>query len=521
MRRTDSWVNHIWQILANPGAAALALGIAGVFLVAVPFLSFSPAEVANWWEASRYFSLTPAVPAGLLTVTVFSLAIRESTSEALLSEQSFQHYGHILAILGVVVGLGGWFFAQKESQTGRTAVTPGEPVRTYTSFLDETAIDINIPGRMTLLSVEDSEAEIRFESRTGSSTASRIFKVGDRMEWEGRTVTMTGFSKSETFMRAVFSIDNKNVQSLTAAVGTGLQIPGRSASFDVKDAVSNYMDMLGPAVHLNSEEHGDFWLFAKEKKLDAELHGDLPIQLERLERMQAPMFSVSGVRPVWPTQVGLGALLVGLLLFLWSGLPCNIRRQPATWTAVIVGLLGFAGAVTQGGIGPAAAGAGAGILFLIPGSARRSDWLWRGIFALPLGFVGYLGLSTSAEASLELTLWYSALFALLAVASAGLWRAGCSESGKMAWFDVGVVALWLAVMAGWFINWIHRGHIGAATSASWLTVGTLLLVTAANIGARYVERWRMPLVATAGLILVSLYAGCWYINTVPGLSIIF
>jgi|GEM_PF-2574576 len=576
---------RIWSQAIQAQSVGILLGVAGLILVITPLLrrpdKASDALVAgSWWTSAFYAPDVLGVAAALSAVALILLAgilwtrvefaKHAPKKDALpaqepaadfeyrrapvpdevddLAERSrravFPWVGAACLLVGAAILLGEWFVAQQELPPAHVAIANGETIEHYTLPQASASLKVNLPRRVRLQElqsgVEPSAAIQIFQ--VGDDPASppsvrRTLPAGTGVDFNGLRITFSGVRPSEDKLRATFASTEPDSVGATASIGKKFRLSLDGPEFRLLDVRENYLDVMGPAAELESDELGKFWVFARNSQTSVPPDLGHPIRLERVESEMAGIFTVTAVRPFWPISLGGTLFVLGfslLIIFperivrrdesgnirLWSFHEAgdladsvvedaahetvktkkNLLRAAvgAGWAGLLIVAIGIYTGTFSSLNALIATGAFAGLAaFPMTLDLRKTSGLPVAIGALVPLAIGVLSLVVAIDIAGEpadaMLLYAGQWAAFCAALTAALIAGAFGASSRLREVPGEAQRLGLhardfalrAVLLGWLgwlvlilIRWREIGAVSLASPADWTLVGALLLASA-------------------------------------------
>lgn len=288
------WLERVWQFAVRPEFVGVLLLVAGLVVILAPTAAV-PQEISHgWWVAAYRFadavqagtSLTSIAFVAAAAMLVAAWAARRGGGRARLVPL----IGTALMGAGVFMGVFVWFGSQASLPTSRVAVPPGQTIQAFPAIESGRAFKVMLPVRVHLLSVSPDAARATVELRKpgeDEGIKNDIF-VGDPLPINEFRLALVGLEMDPRIRSAVLgAADGIDVRG---TVGTKVRFTPDGPEYEIKAISLNYVGAMGPAVELESEERGRFWVFQRDSQLEEPLND---IRLRRLETSPVAVFAVS------------------------------------------------------------------------------------------------------------------------------------------------------------------------------------------------------------------------------------
>lgn len=306
----------------------------GALVIGAGFCAGSVAlasEGAAGWLETTWSDDLVAVGAATLAFSVVFLGgwgVEQYEGETLGRVGSVRAAGLAVFGLGVVTSVGAWFAPLLDRPIGRLRLGGGE-AQTYEAPVSGERMDVMLPFRLTLedLVLEKNRTAVQVGiARAGSdSPRSETLRPGQPLEAERLRLTPVGLAPEAGGLRAVVGSRREKTIQGAAAVGGTFRLRPDGPRYTVRDIEENYMQALGPAAEIESEEHGRFWVFRRGSNEDSGPEFLHDLYLQDVRRTPGVEFVVSGAGPIWPTGLGGGLVVGGLALLAMA----PVARDPS------------------------------------------------------------------------------------------------------------------------------------------------------------------------------------------------
>lgn len=369
---SDASVNplleRIWSQAIQAQTVGILLGMAGLILVTTPLLR-RPSKASDtlvagsWWTSAIYAPDVLGIAAGLSAVAVILLlgilwtrvefakrSAKKSAEkngaaaevptadfefqsapipEAIhdLVERSrrgiFPWIGAACLVAGVALLAGEWFAAQQQLPPAYTAIANGETIESYTLPHANAPLTVNLPRRVRLQELqlgEEPSASIQIfqigDNPGEAPSVRRTLPAGTGVDFHGFRITFSGVRPSEDKLRATFRSEAPDSVAATASIGKTFRLDLEGAEYKLLDVRDNYLNVMGPAAEIESEDLGKFWVFERNSHTSVSPELGHPIHLDRVESEMAGIFTITTVQPFWPISLGGTLFILGFSLLI-------------------------------------------------------------------------------------------------------------------------------------------------------------------------------------------------------------
>ena len=149
-------------------------------------------------------------------------------------------------------------------------------------------------------------------------TPDQVLGEGESVEVDGVRMTFVGIGEDPQRLRAILRGRDEASIEVAAREGDTIRVMLDGPEYTVKQITAHFAGNMGPAVQLEAEETGAFWLFGREPaRADAVALNTHGLRLERLETLPTAALTIAPAQP-------LEALIVACALFLLGVAACFV-----------------------------------------------------------------------------------------------------------------------------------------------------------------------------------------------------
>jgi hypothetical protein len=202
----------------------------------------------------------------------------------------------------------------------RITVPAQQKVEAYPAITATSSVKVMLPSRVFVrgVDVQEQTASLEFlrvgeEEGQGQIQTLRAF---DPVEIRGFRWSVLGIEYSDAVLAAVVEPTKDGAIPAMGTVGDTLQFEIEGPTYRVTGITRNYLGVLGPAVELENDEFGKFWLFARAHRGKAAPDFAHGLRLDRIERAPVAILAVSEAPAQNLLPVAGILFIVGLALFL-------------------------------------------------------------------------------------------------------------------------------------------------------------------------------------------------------------
>lgn len=326
-------VERLWRLAVSPSVIGALLLTTALIVLVGPVNGMPGAPGVSWWSttfqtdgmargAASLFIMAAVLSAGLL-LTRWQ-AQRGDVLEAIPDgigkgkTTRLPAVGAGLMGLGATLGVMTWMVAQSHVAPTRVALPVGKQVESYHAQTVDGAMRVMLPSRLKVksISADTGSAELEF-SKVGDQGIVQTIVVGEPVDIDGVRYALAGVEYNPQIVRALFSSRNSDSVPAAANVGDTFRVSLDGPEFKVTQIARDYLNAMGPAVELESETTGKFWVFQRATPIEVfeSPHG---LKLETLETAPVVLLSVSRGQPLQVFGAAGVLFLAGLALFLFS-----------------------------------------------------------------------------------------------------------------------------------------------------------------------------------------------------------
>lgn len=326
-------VERAWRLAVNPPAIGALLLTSALIAIVGPFNALPDGPALSWWSttfqadgmargAASLFIMAAVLGAGLLLTRwqVQHGDVLDTLPDGLGAGKTTRlpALGAALMGLGVALGVMTWMVAQSQVAPTRVALPVGKTVESYHARTVNGAMRVMLPSRLKIKSVSADTGSAELElSKVGETGILQTIVVGEPVDIDGVRYALAGVEYNPQIVRALFSSRNADSVPAAANVGDTFRVTLDGPEFKVVQIARDYLNAMGPAVELESEATGKFWVFQRATPIDVfdSPHG---LKLETLETAPVVLISISRGQPLQVFGAAGVLFLAGLALFLFS-----------------------------------------------------------------------------------------------------------------------------------------------------------------------------------------------------------
>ncbi len=330
-------VEQLWSQLVHPAVIGGVFLAAGVLALVAPFLKLPARKSFDFF--AQPVQATDALQIVILLVVGASVLGAGALVQSWLSGQGRKGFGALRfaalgsAGLGIIGLVASWLSLQTDVPATQAYFGLGQQVEHVVGKVRGKAVKIMLPQRVKVVSLDqNSEGQALLKMELTRPKQREVeptpLQVGESITVDQTRFTFVGTGADVQQLRAILVGAGEQSIEAVARKGGTVRVTLDGPEYDVMDISLNYMGM-GPAVQLESEETGAFWVFARAGKDQV---FSQKLRMLRVENMPAAVMTVGPARPFEPL-VASGLLLVlglGGLMLLGSGHTRGSREDDAS-----------------------------------------------------------------------------------------------------------------------------------------------------------------------------------------------
>ncbi|GEM_PF-6293521 len=316
------WLQRGWSFAFRKEVVGLLCLIAGaLFMLAPSTLALEEPSIA--WFVTPFFNVDAIRTLVSLLIIIFVLFVGMGLSSLLagnqrrIFRQNTKTIGLGLMITSVVFALFAWTAFHFFLPASRIALAVGQSVQSLPMHhvLGRTKIMLPMQTRVSEIDIEREKVTVIFKKMDDEEGTPETIRSADPIVAGNYRFALLGFEYNPDHLQAALSTTGDKAVQQVASVGGSVRFTLEGEPLKVTAIVKDYLGVLGPAVQLESEKTGKFWVFQRGPTHSMMSNG---IKVVSLEPAPLAVFSVSDSRfldAVSPMGV---AFLVGLLIFIGS-----------------------------------------------------------------------------------------------------------------------------------------------------------------------------------------------------------
>ncbi len=330
---TSILVDRAWRLAVQPASIGLLLLVASLILLVGPMNATPKTTNFSWWSsafqaegmaraAASLIAMAGMLGLGLL-LNRWSLR-RGVTSDAPADGPKSGAPTQVVAVgvalmsLGIVGASLLWIFAQTSISATHVSLPIGRTIESYPAASGNGFIRVMLPSRLKIRSLDVETGTVELElSKVDEPGVVQKLEVGQPIDIEGMRYALVGVEFDPRIVRGVFSSSEPETIATTASLGDTFKVGIDGPEYKVLQVVRDYLNILGPAVEVESEAAGRFWLFQRAAPIKNFVAPD-GLRLDTLESAPVVILGVSRGEPTELFGAAGIVFLFGLGLFLFK-----------------------------------------------------------------------------------------------------------------------------------------------------------------------------------------------------------
>jgi hypothetical protein len=324
-------IDRAWRLLVQPASIGLLLLVASLILLVGPMNAMPSSVTYSWWTTGYQAEGMARAAASLLAMAgVLGVGLlfnrwnlgkgmpSDAPSDGVKSDKStwIPAIGLSLMTLGAVGAALLWMFAQTSISATNVSLPIGRTIEGYPAESGTGFMRVMLPSRLKVKSVDIEAGVAELElSKVGEAGVVQPLEVGRPVDIEGMRYALVGVEYDPRVVRGVFSSRDANTISATASLGDTFKVTVDGPEYKVTQVIRDYLNILGPAVEVESETTGRFWLFQRATPIKS-FETPNGLQLDTLESAPVAIIGVSRGEPTELFGAAGIVFLLGLGLFL-------------------------------------------------------------------------------------------------------------------------------------------------------------------------------------------------------------
>lgn len=220
--------------------------------------------------------------------------------------------------VGVATGVGGWWYSQSKLPLSKVSLPAGSKIESYPAIDVDRSVKRMLPHRVQVNSIDADRGSVNLAFSTADdpeATVDQRVEVNAPVDVDGVRYSLIGVEYDARVPRVVLESGEADTITVSATRGDQVMFEHEGATFEVTQIVRNYLNALGPAVELESEEQGRFWVFQRAHPLGDDFDSPMKIRLQRVETAPVAVLAI-GERPEYFAFASVILFVLGLALIL-------------------------------------------------------------------------------------------------------------------------------------------------------------------------------------------------------------
>ncbi len=336
-----AWTLTLWAQLMRAPAAGGALVIAGALIGLAPWAQRTALLSGTWWSAPtshpswlRLALVAIAVSAPMLIGALWRRRAGDGVSPDLRAVASVDAdapikgasswlawAGLALMLSGALLGVGLWAQVQRGVPPTLAQVSVGPTVEFVEGRVDGEPMQLMLPRRLTVKDLKmtrPAQLTLAMSRPKEDPMPDQVLGEGESVEVDGVRMTFVGIGEDPQRLRAILRGRDEASIEVAAREGDTIRVTLDGPEYTVKQITAHFAGNMGPAVQLEAEATGAFWLFGRQPtRADAIALNTHGLRLERLETLPTAALTIAPAQP-------LEALIAACVLFLLGVAACFV-----------------------------------------------------------------------------------------------------------------------------------------------------------------------------------------------------
>ncbi len=314
------WLGRLWAFSIRKEIAGLLCLIGGAVLILSPS-TIPLSDPSRSWFITPFFNvdaIQTTISILVILVVLFlglGLEVFARANKRRVVRQHTKTIAIALMVSSVAIAIFAWGAAHFFLPVSRVSLAIGQPVQSLPMHhvLGRTKVMLPMQTTVEEINIEQESVSLAFKKIDDEEGVNEIIHAGDPIVAGNYRFALLGFEYSENHLQATLSTEGESAVQQVSAMGGEVKFTLEGDSYTVVAIVKNYLGVLGPAVQLESEKTGKFWVFQREPTNPLMSNG---IKVDRVETSPLAVLSVSDSRATDAISPMGVVFLVGLLMFI-------------------------------------------------------------------------------------------------------------------------------------------------------------------------------------------------------------
>ncbi len=314
------WLQRAWTFFVRKEIAGLLCLIGGGVLILSPS-TIALAEPSRSWFITPFFNVDAIQTTASILVIIVGLFLGlgltkvSSGSRRRVFRRHTQSIAVALMVSSVTISIFAWAAFHFFLPVSRVSLAVGQSVQSIPMHhvLGRTKVMLPLQTSVKEINIAQENVSVLFKKMAEEEGVTETIYAGEPIVAGNYRFALLGFEYNEQHLQAGLSTLGENAVQQVSAIGGEVRFTLDGDPLKVVAIVKNYLGVLGPAVQLESEKTGKFWVFQRgpANKLMSN-----NIKVDIVETAPLAVFSVSDSRATDAISPMGVVFLLGLLIFV-------------------------------------------------------------------------------------------------------------------------------------------------------------------------------------------------------------
>ena len=265
------WLQRAWSFFVRKEIAGILCLIGGAVLILSPS-TIALAEPSRSWFITPFFNIdaiqTTASILVIIMVLFLGLGLEKISSgnRRRVFRRHTQTIAVALMVTSVSIAIFAWAAFHFFLPVSRVSLSVGQSVQSLPMHhvLGRTKVMLPMATSVKEINIGQESVDLLFKKMDDEEGVKETIHAGDPIVAGNYRFALLGFEYSEQHLQASLSTIGENAVQQVSAIGGEVRFTLKGDEpLKVVAIVKNYLGVLGPAVQLESEKTGQFWVFQR------------------------------------------------------------------------------------------------------------------------------------------------------------------------------------------------------------------------------------------------------------------
>lgn len=317
----EIWLQRAWAFFVRKETAGLLCLIGGAVLILSPS-TIALSEPSRSWFITPFFNIDAIQTTASIVVIIMALFLGLGLNKVASGNRRRVLRRHTptiavaLMVTSVAIAIFAWAAFHFFLPVSRISLAVGQPVQSLPMHhvLGRTKVMLPMQTSVKEIKIPQESVSLLFKKMDDEEGVTETIHAGEPIIAGNYRFALLGFEYNEQHLQASLSTIGENAVQQVSAIGGEVRFTLNDEDpFKVVAIVKNYLGVLGPAVQLESEKTGKFWVFQRGPTNPLMSNN---IKVDLVETAPLAVFAVSDSRvrdAISPMGV---VFLLGLLMFV-------------------------------------------------------------------------------------------------------------------------------------------------------------------------------------------------------------